>query len=106
MKTKIKTMHPGVFLRTEIIEPLGLDIDRVAQILAVERKGLSALLRGETPLKPEMAWRFERAFDIGMEGMLRMQAAYDTALMRSKSPKLGITLYIPSAVSANQTRPI
>jgi addiction module HigA family antidote len=95
MKTSIKLMHPGVFLLTQVIDPLGLSIDQVAAILGVTRPSLSALLLGKVRLEPEMAWRWEQAFDIGMEGMLRMQAAYDTTLIRSKAPDFGIKPYIP-----------
>jgi addiction module HigA family antidote len=98
MKTSIKSLHPGVFLRTEIIEPLGLDINKAASILGVKPQILSALLRAKIPLEPEMAWRFEQAFDLGMEGLLKMQACYDAAMMRSNPPSVGIRPYIPDLI--------
>lgn len=99
----MKTMHPGAFLLTQVIEPLGLDIGQTALILGVPRPALSALLQGEAPLDPEMAWRWEKAFDIGVDGMLRMQATYDAAQIRRKAPELGVTPYIPPQTQAKAT---
>jgi len=42
-----------------------------------------------------MAWRWEKAFDIGLDGMPGMQATYDAAQIRRKVPGLGITPNIP-----------
>jgi addiction module HigA family antidote len=86
MKTSIKSLHPGVFLRAEIIEPLELDIAQAASMLAIPQQTLSALLQTKIPLDAEMAWRWEKVFDVSMEGLLRMQAAYDSARLRKKPP--------------------
>jgi len=49
--------HPGDFIRTEIIEPLGLTVTRAAAILGVSRPTLSSLLNGKADLSGEMALR-------------------------------------------------
>ena len=69
--------HPGDFIRTEVIEELGLNVTRAAQILGVRRATLSALLNGNAALSAEMALRIEKAFDISMDMLLRMQAWHD-----------------------------
>ena len=53
--------HPGDFIRTEIIEELGLTITKAAEILGVRRATLSDLLNGGASLSPEMALRIEKA---------------------------------------------
>ena len=65
--------HPGDFVRTEIIEELGLDLVQAAEILGVRRTALSELLNADAALSPEMALRIEKAFDISMDMLLRMQ---------------------------------
>jgi addiction module HigA family antidote len=47
--------HPGEFIRTEIIEPLGLSVTGAAKILGVSRPALSSLLNGKADLSGEMA---------------------------------------------------
>ena len=76
--------HPGDFIRTEVIEELGLTITKAAGILGVRRATLSDLLNGGASLSPEMALRIEKAFGIGMDMLLRMQAWRDASQMRSR----------------------
>ena len=54
--------HMGSFIRTEILEPLGLTVSQAAKILGVGRPALSNLLNGKASLSPEMALRIEKAF--------------------------------------------
>lgn len=88
--------HPGDFLRMEVLEPLQLDITRTAEILGVRRATVSDLLNGKAGLSPEMALRWEKAFDVSMEMMLRMQAAYDAAQMRGLKKSLNVKRYEPA----------
>ncbi len=69
--------HPGVFLKEEVIEPLGLTVTDAARILGVTGPDLSNLLNGKASLSPEMALHFEKAFGIKMDTLLRMQTSYD-----------------------------
>ena len=77
--------HPGDFIRTEVIEELGLTITKAAGILGVRRATLSDLLNGSASLSPEMALRIEKAFGIGMDMLLRMQAWHDASQMRARA---------------------
>ena len=87
--------HPGDFVRTEIIEELGLTITKAAEILGVRRATLSDLLNGNSTLSPEMALRIEKAFDVSMEMLLRMQAWYNASQMRAQSHKIRVERYQP-----------
>jgi len=49
-----KPSHPGKFIRTEIIEPMGLSVTDAAKVLGVTRPALSALLNARAALSPEM----------------------------------------------------
>ncbi|MXX15411.1 MAG: HigA family addiction module antidote protein [Gemmatimonadetes bacterium] len=78
-KITMTPSHPGDFIRTEIVEELGLSITETAEILGVHRTTLSDLLNSNATLSAEMALRIEKAFDINMNTLLRMQAWYDAA---------------------------
>ncbi len=67
IEVNITPSHPGDFVRTEIVEELGLTVTKAAEILEVRRATLSDLLNGKTSLSPEMALRIEKAFGVGME---------------------------------------
>lgn len=77
------TVHPGDFLRTEIVEPAGLSITELAAHLGVTRQALSALLNSHAGLSAEMAIRFEKAFGIRADTLMRMQTAHELATARS-----------------------
>ena len=87
--------HPGNFIRTEIIEELDLNVTKAAEILGVRRATLSDLLNGNAALSPEMALRIEKAFGVGMDMLLRMQAWYDVSQMRARANEISVRRYEP-----------
>ena len=72
----LKPVHPGIFIKSEIIEAYGLTITEAAKLLQVSRPTLSTLLNGHASLSGEMATRLEQAFGVNMETLMRMQSAY------------------------------
>lgn len=89
--------HPGVFLKEEVIEPLKLTITTASRILGVTRPALSKLLNGRASLSPEMALRFEKAFGLKMDTLLRMQTSYDIAQVRKAANKIKVERYAARA---------
>lgn len=75
-------VHPGVWLRAEIVEPAGLSVTALAQRLHVTRQAASNLLNGNAGLSAEMAIRFEKAFGVKADTLMRMQAAHELAEAR------------------------
>lgn len=88
--------HPGDFIRTEVIEELGLTVTKAAGILGVRRATLSDLLNGSASLSPEMALRIEKAFGIGMDMLLRMQAWRNASQMRARANEIAVQRYEPA----------
>ncbi len=78
-------VHPGAWLRTEIIEPHGLTVTVAAGKLGVTRQAMSNLLYAKAELSAEMAIRFEKAFGVQADTLLRMQAAHDLAQARAEN---------------------
>lgn len=76
--------HPGGFVKSEIIEALGLSVTDAALVLGVTRPALSALLNERARLSPEMALRIEKAFGVSMDTLMRMQNSYDIAQTRQR----------------------
>ena len=71
--------HPGLSVRHDCLEPLGLNVTEAARRLGVSRKQLSELINGRAGISPEMAIRLDKAFGGGADTWLRLQAAYDLA---------------------------
>jgi addiction module HigA family antidote len=81
-------VHPGAWLRAEIVEPAGLSVTALAERLHVTRQAASNLLNGNAGLSAEMAIRFEKAFGVKAETMMRMQSAHALAHARARANKI------------------
>jgi addiction module HigA family antidote len=85
--------HPGAFVRTEILEPLGLTVTAAAQVLGVSRVALSSLLNAQADLSGDMALRIEKAFGVRMETLMRMQSSYDIVQTRQRAKLITVRRY-------------
>jgi addiction module HigA family antidote len=74
--------HPGLSVRHDCIEPLGLTITGAAKALGVARQTLNNLVNGKSGISADMAIRLDKAFGGGAETWLRLQIAYDLAQAR------------------------
>ncbi len=97
---KLSPLHPGTFIRTEVIEPLGLSVSAAARAIKVARPTLSTLLNGKADLSGEMALRLEKAFGVDMETLMRMQSSYDIARTRQRQSSIRIPRYAPAKETA------
>lgn len=92
-------VHPGSFIKGEIVEPLGLTVTAAANALGVTRAALSALLNERAHLSPEMALRMEKAFGISMDTLMRMQNSFDIAETRKREGEIEVEPFIQRQVA-------
>jgi addiction module HigA family antidote len=85
--------HPGVFIREEILDELGLSVSEAAKVLGVRRATLSDLVNGNATLSAEMALRIEKAFGVKMETLLNMQAWHGAFAMRQREGEIEVQRY-------------
>lgn len=83
-------VHPGEWLRVEIVEPAGLSVTALADHLDVSRQAMSKLLNGHQGLSADMAIRFEKAFGLKAETLMRMQAAHELAEARAHEDEIEV----------------
>lgn len=91
-------MHPGPWLRAEVLDHYRLSVTEAANHLGVTRAALSNLLNGNAALSPEMAIRFEKAFAVDARTLLNMQANHDLAKASALAHELKVKRW--SAVAA------
>jgi addiction module HigA family antidote len=89
--------HPGVFIRSEILDPRNLSVSEGAKALGVSRPALSNLLNGRADLSGEMALRIEKAFGVRMDTLLRMQVSFDIARTRQRAKTITVRRYREAA---------
>jgi addiction module HigA family antidote len=82
--------HPGLSVRADCLEPLGLSVTRAAKALGVSRQALNNLINGQAAISPEMAIRLDKAFGGGADTWVRLQAAYDLAQAKKSANKLKV----------------
>jgi antitoxin HigA-1 len=92
-------VHPGRFLRSEIIEAHRLSVTEAAKVLRVSRPTLSSLLNAKADLSGDMALRFEKAFGVDMDTLMRMQNSYDIARTRGREKKIRVERYEPQSAA-------
>jgi addiction module HigA family antidote len=90
----LKPVHPGQFIKTEIIEPAGLSVTAAARALAVSRPTLSSLLNAKADLSGDMALRIEKAFGVKMDTLMRMQSSFDIARTRKREASIKVRKYV------------
>ena len=82
--------HPGLSVRHDCIESLGLTITGAARALGVTRQALNNLVNCKAAISPEMAIRLDKAFGGGAETWLRLQAGYDLAQAEKGRDKIKV----------------
>ena len=86
----LNPVHPGQFRATEIVEAYKLTVTQAAEILGVSRPTLSTLLNAKSDLSGDMALRFEKAFGVDMETLMRMQSSFDIARTRGREKQIRV----------------
>ena len=82
--------HPGLSVRHDCLEPLGLTVTQAAAMLGVSRKQLSDLVNGHSGISPEMAIRLDKAFGGGASTWYRLKAAYDLTQAMKKADRIRV----------------
>ena len=88
--------HPGLSVKHDCIEALGLTVTRAAEVLGVARQTLNDLVHCRKGISPEMAIRLDMAFGGGADTWIRLQAAYDLAQARKKAGSIKVKRYEPA----------
>ena len=82
--------HPGLSVRRDCLEPLGLSVTEAARKLGVSRKQLSDIVNGRSGISPEMAIRLDKAFGGGASTWHQLQAAYDLARAMKRADRIKV----------------
>lgn len=89
--------HPGLSVRHDCLEPLGLSVTEAARRLGVSRRQLSDIVNCRSGISPEMAIRLDKAFGGGAETWLRLQSTYDLAQAMQRVDEIKVERIAPAA---------
>lgn len=74
---RLPTIHPGVILRGEFLEPMGLSAYRLANDISVPPKRISEILRAKRSVSADTALRLGKYFGISAQFWMNLQSRYD-----------------------------
>lgn len=83
-------VHPGPWLKRNVIGHYGMTVTDAAVRLHVTRQAMSNLLNGNAGLSAEMAIRFEKAFGLKADTLMRMQAAHELTQARAHEDEIEV----------------
>jgi antitoxin HigA-1 len=74
--------HPGLMLKQDVLDPLGLGVTEAARKLGMSRVALSRVLNGHAGISPELALRLEQAGVSSARFWMGLQSNYQLAQAR------------------------
>ena len=77
MTKLIALIHPGIILRKEFFEPMGITQLAAAKATGIPQSRLSEILAGRRSITADTAARLGRFFQVDPRNWLNLQAAYD-----------------------------
>ncbi len=93
------SVHPGEYLREELLDPLGLTPYALAARIGVPRTRIERLVREQTRITPDTALRLGRFFSMSPAFWLNLQARHDLAAAETRAGN-DIAAIVPLAGSA------
>lgn len=84
-KNRIPT-HPGLILREEFLEPLGVSQVAFAAHLGIPLQRVNEIIRGKRGVSSDTAWLFAGALGTTPEFWINLQVAHDLAASRPAKP--------------------
>lgn len=95
--------HPGLSVRLDCLEPVGLSVTEAARALGVTRQALNNVVNGKAGISPDMAIRLDKAFGGTAETWLALQTAYDLAEARKRARGMSIQRFKAPRASHRST---
>lgn len=89
-------IHPGSYIRENVLEPRGLTVSEAAKLIGVSRPSLSNFLNGKVSATPNMAARLERTFGVSAVKILDLQTEYETQATKTGDAAQQARAYVPS----------
>ncbi len=89
-------LHPslripaGVWLKEEVVDANKVSVAALARHFGVSRQALNNVLHGHAALSADMAIRFEKAFGVLADTLMRMQSGYELAQARLREDEIKV----------------
>ena len=77
MPRMLPPIHPGETIKEDVLEPLGMSVNRLAKALAGDAARLNEIVRGRRGISADTALRLARYLGTSAEFWMGLQSLYD-----------------------------
>ena len=86
-RPRLKPLHPGAFLKSEYLDPLGVTAYRLAKDIGVPQNRILAILAGRRSITADTALRLARYFGTDAQSWINLQTHFDLETARRTTAK-------------------
>ena len=83
-KKALPPVHPGETLLEDLMKPLGLSQNKLAEALGVDPRRINEIVTGRRSITGDTALRLARYFGTSPEFWMNLQARYDLEVAKDK----------------------
>jgi addiction module HigA family antidote len=94
MEKETNPLHPGYWVRENILKPRNLTVTEAAKLVGISRPGVSNFLNAKVSATPDMAARLERAFGVPAIDILDLQNAFDSHVGKAGGAAASARAYV------------
>jgi addiction module HigA family antidote len=90
MNKKLRNPHPGIILKEEFFDELGLSMSKLAEAIGVDRSRLHLIIKGRRGITADTDLRLSKYFGLSDGFWLRLQNQYDLREARREKPSFSL----------------
>ena len=87
MARLLPPVHPGEILKEDVLKPLGMSVNQLAKLLAVDAARFNEIIRGRRNITADTALRLARYLGTSAEFWMNIQTRYDLEVARRANQK-------------------
>ena len=87
MANQIPLEHPGIILKEEFMEPLGITAYAVSKGSGIPQTAIGEILKGKRNISPINALKLSKFFGVSETFFLNIQSRYDLDLAKERAQK-------------------
>jgi antitoxin HigA-1 len=85
MLNQIQLEHPGIIIKEEFIDPLGLTVYAVSKATGISQTALGEILKGKRNISPINALRLSKFFGVSENYFINVQTKYNIDIAKEKA---------------------
>lgn len=94
MEKENTPLHPGYWVRENILKPRNLTVTDAAKLIGISRPGFSNFLNAKVSATPDMAARLEKVFGVPATDILSLQNQFETRVAKEEVAAVSVRVYV------------